>query len=103
MWKSASPESVSSGTSTANAATCSSTTSPVSVEGTSSHKSSEEVLNELLTLPQALSTGSSRPKKKAVNDNLEITDDDVLQEIKDKEHAAAEAKKKNMRVIRVHA
>ena len=38
---------------------------------------------------------SSRPKKKAVNDKaLEITDDDVLQEMKNKEHAAAEAKKK---------
>ena len=85
MWKSAnhpSPESVSSGTSTANAVTCSSTTSPVSVGQTSSHKSSEEVLDELLTLPQAPSTGSSRPKKKAVNDKaLEITDDDVLQEM----------------------
>ena len=38
---------------------------------------------------------SSQPKKKAVNDKaLEITDDDVLQEMKNKEHAAAEAKKK---------
>ena len=53
----------------------------------------------LMTLPQAPSTGSSRPKKKAVNDKaLEITDDDVLQEMKDKEHAAAEAKKKKKRI-----
>ena len=93
-WKSAnhsSPESVSS----ANAATSNSITSPVSVGDTSSHKSSEEVLNELLTLPQPLSIGSGQSKKKAVNTKaIEITDDDVLQEMKDKEHANAEDKKK---------
>ena len=93
-WKSAnhsSPESVSS----ANAATSNSITSPVSVGDTSSHKSSEEVLNELLTLPQPLSIGSGQSKKKAVNTKaIEITDDDVLQEMKDKEHADAEDKKK---------
>ena len=61
--------------------------------GTSSHKRSEEVLCGLLTLPQPPSTGSSRPKKKAINDQAcVITDEDVLQELKDKEHAAAEAK-----------
>ena len=94
-WKSAnhpSPESVSSGRS---AATSSSITSPVSTGDCSSHKSSEEVLNELLTLPQPPSTSSGRPKRKAVNDKvLEITDDNVLQEMKEKEHAAAEAIKK---------
>ena len=87
-----SPESVSSEISTANTGTSSNITSPVSA---SSHKSSEEVLYELLTLPQPLSTGSSRPKKKAINDQVSvITDEDILQELKDKEHAAAEAKKK---------
>ena len=93
-WTSAnhsSPESVSS----ANAATSNSITSPVSVGDTSSHKSSEEVLNDLLTLPQPLSIGSGQSKKKAVNTKaIEITDDDVLREMKDKEHADAEDKKK---------
>ena len=63
--------------------------------GYSSHKSSEEVLNELLTLPQPPSTSSGQPKRKAVNDKaLEITDDNVLREMKENEHAAAEAIKK---------
>ena len=94
-WKSAnhpSPISVSSGKS---AATSSSITSPVSMGSYSSHKSSEEVLDELLTLPQPPSTSSGRPKRKAVNDKaVEITDDNVLREMKEKEHAAAEAIKK---------
>ena len=94
-WKSAnhpSPTSVSSGKS---AATSSSITSPVSMGSYSSHKSSEEVLDELLTLPQPPSTSSGRPKRKAVNDKaVEITDDNVLREMKEKEQAAAEAIKK---------
>ena len=94
-WKSAnhpSPISVSSGKS---AATSSSITSPVSMGSYSSHKSSEEVLDELLTLPQPPSTSSGRPKRKAVIDKaVEITDDNVLREMKEKEHAAAEAIKK---------
>lgn len=95
-WKSAnhpSPESVSLGTSTVNCTTSSSITSPVSVEDTSSIKSSE-VLNDLLTITQPPSTtcSSGRPKKKAVNAKaLEITSDDFLQA---KEPASAEAKKR---------
>lgn len=104
-WKNVnhpSPESVSSGTSTGNRATCSSITS---VGGTSSKQSSEEVLDELLTLPQPPSTSSGRPKKNAVNAKaLEITDDDFLQAMKAKEHTSAEEKKKKeeKRVEREH-
>ena len=64
-WTSAnhsSPESVSS----ANAATSNSITSPVSVGDTSSHKSSEEVLNDLLTLPQPLSISSVRQRRQSI-------------------------------------
>ena len=94
-WRSAkhpSPGSVSSEASTAYAATSSST--PVSI-GNTSHRSSEEVLNELLTLPQPPSTRSGRPRKKGVNEKaLELTDDSILRGMKEKEVSSAEAKKK---------
>ena len=49
----------------------------------------------LMNITSSSVNWSSQPKKKAVNDKaLEITDDDVLQEMKNQEHAAAEAKKK---------
>ena len=74
-WKSANrpcPESVSSEKS---AATSSSITSPVYIGSYSSHKSSEELLYELLTLPQPPSISSRQPKRKTVNDKaLEIAD-----------------------------
>lgn len=57
----------------------------LSVGSNSSQKSSEEVLSELLVLPQPPSTCSGQPRKKAINDKAqEITDDNVLQELKDK-------------------
>ena len=94
-WRSAkhpSPGSVSSEASTAYAATFSST--PVSI-GNTSHRSSEEVLNELLTLPQPPSTRSGRPRKKGVNEKaLELTNDSILRGMKEKEVSSAEAKKR---------
>ena len=83
--------------STANAATTSTTssiTSPLSVVTTSSHKSSLEVLDELLALPRPPPARTSQ-RKKAINATAkEITDPDVLQEMKDKELAEAVAKKR---------
>ena len=77
--------------STANA---SNLTSPASVVTTSSQKSSEEVLDELLQLPQPPPARTSR-RKKAINDQAkEITAPDVLQEMKDKELADSVTKKK---------
>ena len=59
-----------------------------------SQKSSEEVLDELLQLPQPPPARTSR-RKKAINDQAkEITAPDVLQEMKDKELADAVTKKK---------
>lgn len=55
--------------------------------------SSEEVLDELLVLPQPLPPKTGR-RRKAINDKArEITDDAVLQELKDKEQADADARK----------
>ena len=55
--------------------------------------SSEEVLNDLLVLPQHLPATTGR-RKKAINDKAkEITDAAVLQELKEKEQTAADAKK----------
>ena len=51
--------------------------------GGTSHKSTEEVLNELLTLPQPPSALSGKVRKKAVNGKAqELTDDSVLREMK---------------------
>ena len=91
------PGSVAGTMSTANAATTSTTssiTSPLSVVTTSSNKSSEEVLDELLALPRPPPARTSQ-RKKAINATAkEITDPDVLQEMKDKELAEAVAKKR---------
>ena len=55
--------------------------------------SSEEVLDELLVLPQSLPAKTGR-RKKAINDKAkEITDAAVLQEMKEKKQADADAKK----------
>ena len=55
--------------------------------------SSEEVLNDLLVLPPHLPATTGR-RKKAINDKAkEITDAAVLQELKEKEQTAADAKK----------
>ena len=93
-WKSMyhpSPESVSS----AATSKTTSVTSSVSVgTGASSSKSlpsSEEVLAELLVLPQPLAPKTSR-RKKAVNEKAkEITEDSFLEEMKEKTQAAAHA------------
>ena len=91
------PGSVAGTMSTANAATTSTTssiTSPLSVVTTSSHKGSEEVLDELLALSRPPPARTSQ-RKKAINATAkEITDPDVLQEMKDKELAEAVAKKR---------
>ena len=89
-------------TSTAYAATSTSAsiTSSVSVSASvittpslKSLPSSEEVLNELLVLPQSLPAKTGR-RKKAINDKAkEITDAAVLQEMKEKKQADADAKK----------
>ena len=108
-WKSAnypSPESVVSTTAvsspgssasvvvgTANTATSPSVTSSVSVVSSSMKQSSEEVLSELLTLPQPPPPKTNRRKKGLNHKAREITDSTVLQELKDKERAAAEAKR----------
>ena len=85
------PESVSSGRSISNPPTLS-TTSPLCGRYYIM-QSSEEILNDLLTFPQAPT--SSRPKKRAVNSKaVEITDDDVLKQLKEKEIAAAEKERK---------
>ena len=57
-------------------------------------QSSEEVLSELLTLPQPPPPKTSQRKKAVNHKATEITDPAVLQELKDKQLAAAEAKKK---------
>lgn len=55
---------------------------------------SEEVLNDLLVLPQPSDSKSTGKRKKAINCKAnEITDSAVLQELKDKEQAIADAKK----------
>ena len=55
--------------------------------------SSEEVLNELLVLPQPQPAKTGRRKRAINNKAKEITDAAVLQEMKEKEQAAADAKK----------
>ena len=95
-WKSIyhpSPESVSNAATSTSASITSSVSVSASVITTPSLKSlpsSEEVLNELLVLPQP-KTGR---RKKAINDKAkEITGATVLQEMKEKEQAAAAAQK----------
>ena len=70
-------------------ATTSSITSPVSVATTSSHQSCEEILAELLALPQPPPPQTCQRKKTKAK---EITDPDVLQEMKDKEVSKAVAR-----------
>jgi hypothetical protein len=68
-------------------------TSVVSVSSTSSPKS-EDVLNELLVLPQQMPSKTGRRKKGINQKAKEITDPIVLQEMKEKEQADNDAKRK---------
>ena len=67
--------------------------SSASVVTTRSLPSSEDILNELLVLPQAPPSKTGR-RRKAINDKAkEVTDASVLQEMKDKAQNADKAKK----------
>ena len=98
-WKSIyypSPESVSSAATSTSASITSSVSVSASAITTLSPKSlpsSEEVLDELLVLPQPQPAKTGRRKKAINNKATEITDAAVLQEMKEKEQAAADAKK----------
>ena len=98
-WKSIyypSPESVSSAATSTSASITSSVSVSASAITTPSPKSlpsSEEVLDELLVLPQPQPAKTGRRKKAINNKAKEITDAVVLQEMKEKEQAAADAKK----------
>ena len=79
--------------STVHTATSPSITSSVSSSSVKTNQSSEEVLSDLLTLPQPPPPKTSQRKKAVNHKATEITDPAVLQELKDKQLPAAEAKK----------
>ena len=83
--------------STLHTATSPSITSSVSSSSVKTKQSSEEVLSELLTLPQPPPPKTSQRKKAVNHKATESTDPAVLQELKDKQVAAAEAKKEKRR------
>ena len=80
--------------STVHTATSPSITSSVSSSSVKTKQSSEDVLSELLTLPQPPPPKTSQRKKAVNHKATEITDPAVLQELKNKQLSAAEEAKK---------